>query len=175
MTMTRLGWVLLLIVASAGCNARNAASGPGQSQLLTPARAELVKAEVRAFTAIVAEDVTEDGPIAWSKYFENTPAFFMAVNGQVAFPDGATAQASIPKVAQMIKRIDLKWGDDLRIDPLTPELAVVASSWHELQTDPAGHTIEETGYFTAIAENHDGHWQFRNVHWSSPVTPPPSH
>ena len=171
MRIVRLEWVLLLMAASAGCKARNAVSGSRESRPLTPAQAELVKAEVRAFTAIAARDVTQSGPIAWSKYFENIPAFFMAVNGQVAFTDGAAAQAGIPKVALAFPRIELNWGDGLRVDPLTPELAVVATPWHELLTDAAGHTVEQTGYFTAVAENREARWQFRNAHWSSPLSP----
>jgi hypothetical protein len=49
----------------------------------------------------------------------------MAVNGQIAFPSGAAAKQGMPEVAQLIKHIDLKWGDDLRVDPLSPQLAVV--------------------------------------------------
>jgi len=125
--------------------------------------------------ATVAHDVTQEGPLAWSKHFESSPAFFMAVNGQMAFPSGAAAKAGIQNVALTLKHIDLKWGDDLRVDPLTPELAVVATPWHEIKTDAAGQTIEDGGFFTGLAEFRDGRWQFRDAHWSSPVTPPAAH
>lgn len=160
-------WMVLLIMGFAGCNRR--VPGTGESRSLTPAQAVTVEKGVRAFTATVAHDVTHEGPLAWGRYFDESPAFFMAVNGQMAFPSGAAAKDGIPSVAQVIKHIELKWGDDLRIDALTPELAVVAAPWHEVQTDASGHIIEESGYFTAVAEYRSGRWLFRNAHWSSPV------
>jgi len=33
----------------------------------------------------VAHDVTQEGPLAWLKFFNTGPEFFMAVNGQLAF------------------------------------------------------------------------------------------
>jgi len=170
--MMRLTWVLFVIMVSAGCNTRD--GGSRESQSLTPARAATVDERVRAFMAAVAHDVTQEGPLAWSRYFSDSPAFFMAVNGQMAFPNGAAAKEGIKNVALTIKHIELKWSDDLRVDPLTPELAVVAAPWHEIQVDAAGHRVEETGFFTGLAEYRDGRWQFRNAHWSSPVSPSPS-
>ena len=109
--------------------------------------------------------------MAWIKYFDASPAFFMAVNGQMAFPNPAAAQEGTRKFAQTIRHIELKWGDDLRVDPLTNEFAVVAVSWSEIQVDTAGHSVTETGYFTGLAEYREGRWQFRDAHWSSPVSP----
>jgi|HubBroStandDraft_6_1064221.scaffolds.fasta_scaffold48207_2 hypothetical protein len=129
-----------------------------------------VQQDVRSFLAAVARDVTQEGPIAWSRYFEDTPPFFMAVNGQVAFSSGEAAKQGIPQVARSFKRIQLEWGADPRIDPLTREFAVVGAPWREVLTDSADHTVTQTGYFSAVAEYHDRRWQFRNVHWSSPVS-----
>jgi|SRR6516162_874028 len=173
MMIKRLTWALLLITVSAGCNIRD--TGSGESQSLTPARAAAVEAGVRAFTATVARDVTQEGPIAWSRHFDDSPAFFMAVNGQMAFPNGTAAKEGIQSAALSIKHIELRWGDDLRVDPLTSELAVVAAPWREIQMDAAGHTVDVTGFFTGLAEYRGGHWQFRNAHWSSPVALLPAH
>ena len=126
---------------------------------------------VRSFMQTVSHSVTQDGPVAWIKYFDESPAFFMAVNGQMAFPNASAAEEGTRKFAQTIRQIDLKWGDDLRIDPLTNEYAVVGVSWREVQVDTAGHSVTETGYFTALVEYRDGHWRFRNAHWSAPVSP----
>jgi len=52
----------------------------------------------------------------------------MAVNGQMAFPNGAAAEEGTRKFAQTISHIELKWGDDLRVDPLTTHLAAIAVS-----------------------------------------------
>ena len=106
----------------------------------------------------------------WIKYFDASPAFFMAVNGQMAFTNTVAAQEGTRKFAQTIRHIELKWGDDLRVDPLTNEFAVVAVSWREIQVDTAGHSVTETGYFTGLAEYRERHWQFRDAHWSSPVS-----
>jgi hypothetical protein len=71
--------------------------------------------------------------------------------------------------------MELRWGDDLRVDPLTPNFAVIAATYKEVRLDTAGHRIEETGFFTGTAEHRDGHWQFRNAHWSVLAPPPAVH
>ena len=165
--------VLLAAFALAGCSAR--AAGSAESQSLTPARAAAIGESARAFMRTVAHDVTQEGPLAWLKFFYTGPEFFMAVNGQLAFPNAAAAKEGTQNFARIINRIELTWGDDLRVDPLTSELAVVAASWREIQVDKSGHRIEETGYFTGLAEYRDGRWRFRDAHWSAPISPPPAH
>jgi hypothetical protein len=128
-----------------------------------------VESSVRAFAQMVARDVTQDGPIAWRKYFLDSPSFFMAVNGALAFPNGAAAQTALPEVARAIKKIELQWGGDLRVDPLAPGLAVMAASYHEVRLNAGGDRVVESGFFTAVVEQRDGRWQFRNQHWSAPL------
>jgi hypothetical protein len=164
--------LLLAVFASASCSAR--ASGSAELQSPTPAREAAIVESARTFMHTVAHDVTQEGPLAWLKFLDTGPGFFMAVNGQLAFPNAAAAKEGTQNFARTIDRIELTWGNDLRVDPLTAELAVVASSWREIQVDKAGHRIEETGYFTALVEYRDGHWRFRDVHWSAPVSPPPA-
>jgi len=159
---------LLLAATLAGCVLCAAGANPSHS--VTPDGATSVDQAVRAFMQTVSHSVTQDGPMAWIKYFDASPAFFMAVNGQMAFPNPAAAQEGTRQFAQTIRHIELNWGDDLRIDALTNDLAVVAVSWREVQLDTAGHSITETGYFTGLAEYREGRWQFRDAHWSSPVS-----
>jgi hypothetical protein len=159
---------LLLAITLAACVPSGA--GASHSHAVTPDGAASVDQAVRAFMQTVSHSVTQDGPRAWIKYFDASPAFFMAVNGQMAFPNTAAAQEGTRKFAQTIRHIELKWGDDLRVDPLTNEFAVVAVSWREIQVDTAGHSVTETGYFTGLAEYREGRWQFRDAHWSSPVS-----
>jgi hypothetical protein len=83
-------------------------------------------------------------------------------------PTGAAAAAAIPELVRTIHSIELKWGDDLRVDPLTASLAVVATSFHEVRMEGAGKRVEESGFFSGTAELRQGHWQFRNAHWSDP-------
>ena len=163
--------ILLAAIASASCSART--SGSAELQSLTPASDAAVDESARTFMHTVARDVTQEGPLAWLKFFDTGPGFFMAVNGQLAFPSAAVAKEGTQNFARTINRIDLTWGDDLRVDPLTAELAVVAASWREIQVDKAGHRIEEAGYFTGLAEYRDGRWRFRDAHWSAPISPPP--
>ena len=157
---------LLAAAVFAGCATGRARTS--ESQL--PATDQAVDHGAREWMQTISEDVTRDGPIAWIKHFERGTAFFMAVNGQLAFPNGQAAEEGIRKFAQTIRRIELKWGKDLRVDTLTANLAVVAVSWREVQVDTAGHRVDEAGYFTGLAEYRKGHWRFRDAHWSAPVS-----
>jgi hypothetical protein len=93
----------------------------------------------------------------------------MAVNGRLAFPSGAAAAQAIPEIARMYKHIELRWGDDLRVDALTTELAVMATSYDEVLDYADGHREAASGYFTGLAELRNGQWQFRDAHWSAPM------
>ena len=158
-------WALLATLVSAGCS-----DGPRH---LTSARTAEIDKEVRAFAQDVARGVTREGPTAWRRYFSESPEFFMAAEGRLAFSNGASAIAAIPDLARAIKQIDLEWGEDLRVDPLAPDLAILAAPYHEIRTGAAGDRINEAGYFTATTEFKEGHWQFRNAHWSVVVPPLP--
>jgi hypothetical protein len=162
----------ILVAASLGLQScRPSADNP---QPLTPARRIAVEDSVRRFTVAVAHDVTQEGPMAWQKYFADTPNFFMAVNGQIAFPNGQAAAHAIPEIARQFKHIELRWGDDLRLDVLTENLCAVAVSYTEvIDPQPAAESMRGThnGYFTGLVENRNGQWQFRNAHWSESSLP----
>jgi hypothetical protein len=163
----RMGF-LMVAITFAACVPCGAA--PNDSHSLSAQETAAVDQAVRVFMQTVSHSVTHDGPVAWLKYFDASPAFFMAVNGQMAFSNADAAQDGTRKFAQTIRQIELKWGDDLRVDPLTNEFAIVAVSWREVLVDTAGHSVTQAGYFTGLAEYRDGHWQFRNAHWSAPVS-----
>jgi hypothetical protein len=164
--LCRLLVLSIPLLATIGCQAHrdSAANTPG----LTPQQSATVDIAVRAFMANVAKDVTAEGPTAWHKQFADSPAFFMASEGQLAFPNSQAAAQGIDSFARTIKHMELRWGDDLRVDPLTPDLAVVGASWQEVRVDTEGHELTERGYFTAVAEKHNSQWQFRDAHWSVP-------
>jgi hypothetical protein len=164
--------ILLAIVTCVGC-AHN--TMPAESRSLTPAGAAAVEDGARAFMRGVAHDLTQDGPAAWRRHFADSPSFFMVAEGHLVFPNSAAATAGIQNLAHTIKQIELRWGDDLRVDALAPDLAVVAAPYHEVRVDNAGQRVEENGFFTATAEYRDGRWQFRNAHWSvaAPAAPVP--
>jgi len=145
---------LLIMVTTVGCQPQLKVIGT-------------INDSVRAFMRTVAHDITLEGPAAWRKHFAEDPAFFMAVDGHMAFPNSAAVTAAIPELVRTFKHVELQWGDDLRVDPLTPDLAAVATSYHEIQVSPSGQRVNQDGFFTGIVERKDGRWQFRNAHWSS--------
>jgi hypothetical protein len=149
--------------------------GSREPQSFTPSRAAEVEKDVRAFAATVAHDITQEGPAAWNRHFADSPSFFMASEGHLAFPDRATATAAIQGLVRITKQIDLQWGNDLRVDPLTPDLAMLAASYHEVRLNNDASRIDENGFFTGLAEHRDGRWQFRNAHWSVASPPPAAH
>lgn len=168
--------LVLAVLASlglAGCRMHHHYFGPHQP--LSARESAVVTEGVRSFAQTVEQDVTQQGPSAWSKHFEDVPEFFMVVNGQMAFASGAAAMTAMPSVAAQYKQITLQWGDDLRIDPLTPDLAVFAAPYHESLVTADGHNVESRGYFTGVAEYRGGSWKFRDAHWSeAPAALPPA-
>gem|GEM_PF-6371306 len=93
---------------------------------------------------------------------------------RLRFGDGRVEQrpVGLQELTGAVARIELRWGDSLLVDPLTPTLAMVAAPYHELRVDTAGRGIEETGYFTGLAELGPAGWKFRNAHWSVAGSPP---
>ena len=152
-------------LASTGCEPRRDAGGAAPAGLSPVTRAAVTDA-VRQFAQDVAHDVTREGPAAWRRYFSPGPTFFMASDGQLVFSNAASAARGIDDLTRTLRSIELRWGDDLRVDPLTPDLAVMASSWSELRVAADGGRVTDRGYFTAVAERRDGRWKFRNAHWS---------
>jgi hypothetical protein len=155
-------WTLVIsVVLSAGCGLRP----------LTAERAATVDREVRELARVVAHDVTAEGPLAWQKYLDKSPSFFLAANGQLVFPNGASVPAGMQSFARGIQHIELQWGEDLRVDPLAEDLAAMAASYREILVSTDGARTDQRGFFTGTAEYREGRWEFRNQHWSVPVTP----
>jgi hypothetical protein len=140
--------------------------GSKHTSELSPADATEIEQSARSFAATVAHDVTQEGPAAWRRHFADVPSFFMAVDGHMEFADSAAATSTLGDLARLIKQIDLKWGDDMRVDVLAPHMAMVGTSWRETVVRTDGVRVDTSGYFTGLAERRGGHWQFRNAHWS---------
>jgi len=160
----------LLILALLGC--RVGAPGGGAASL-DPTHAASMVDSVRAFADSVARGITTRGPVAWRDYLADDPAFFMASEGRLVFPNHEAASQTIEALRHQITEIQLRWGDSLRVDPLAPGLAVLAASYHETRVDTTGKRLEEDGFFTGLVEHRAGRWQLRDAHWSV-VTPPPA-
>ena len=120
---------------------------------------------VRHMADAIVRDLHKDGPIAWLKYFSMSKHFFMASNGQLVFPNNDSAAAFVHTFAKTIRQIDLSW-DDIRVDSLTPHLAILASSFHEVLISAAGRQDTSAGYFTGVVEYLPSGWKLRNAHWS---------
>src|SRR4029077_13958805 len=80
---------------------------------------------VRTFMETVAREVTRDGPAAWRRQFADDTAFFMAAEGRLVFSSAAAAAKGIDALTHVIAHIELRWGGDVRVDPLGPGLAMV--------------------------------------------------
>lgn len=133
---------------------------------LTQQQSSEVKDSVQNMMDLIAKDISHDGPIAWQKYFEDTPDFFMASDGQLVFPNSDSAKTFIKNtLVKQILKIELHWGN-VRIDPLNNKFAVVGATWNEYLTDFTNKTISQSGYFTGVAEKTLQGWELRNAHWS---------
>ena len=160
-----LAGVMVVLALAAGCANREApfaGNAPSEEQRAA------VEQGVRQFVTQVGQDVSREGPLAWKKEFASGPEFFMASEGNLTFANGQAAIEGIDGLRQIIKRIELHWGDDLRVDVLTPTLAVVGTSWAEDRDDVQGRQVKQAGYFTAVVEQRAGKWTFRDAHWSVP-------
>jgi hypothetical protein len=114
----------------------------------------------------VVQDLHNDGPVAWLRYFSHSQAFFMVSNGQLVFPNNDSADTFVHEYAKQIIRVDLIW-NGIRVDSLSPQLAVLAASYHETLISATGVQDTSSGYFTGVVEYTSTGWKFRNAHWSS--------
>lgn len=156
-----LASILSVSISVCALGAETAGAAP-----LTASQAAAVSKDVRDFAATVSRGITQRGPAAWRDYFAESDAFFMVAEGRMIFESSDAVTRGLPQVAASIAHIELVWGDTLRVDPLTPTLAVMAAPYHEVLVDPAGHRIEASGYFTGLVELGPKGWRFRNATWS---------
>lgn len=126
----------LLLWATLGCQGTAA----GRAGLDAPHAAALVDS-VRAFAETVAAGVSARGPVAWSDYLADEPAFFMASEGRLVFPNHDAAGRAIDDLRRTIAHIRLRWGDSSRVDPLAPGLALFGAPYHETRVDTLGRKV----------------------------------
>ena len=81
----------------------------------------------------------------------------------------AAAVAGISGASLDIRSIQLVWGNDLNVDVLSADLAVVGVSWSEVRMMSDGRRIADAGYFTGVVEREGAAWKFRDAHWSEPL------
>lgn len=148
----------LLAVILPGCRASDSSSPDA-------VRAGEIQTGVRRMADSIAREVTADGPIAWIRYMEASPGFFMASGENLAFPNIDSAVTFVRGFAGGIRHIKLAW-NDIRVDPLTSRIAVMGASFREAITDTADHRMRIGGYFTAVAEETPSGWRVRDMNWS---------
>ena len=133
---------------------------------LTPAQKSIVVDGVQLMVDSIAKAISHEGPIAWLRYFENSPEFYMASNGQLAFTNNDSLANFLKNTySKSVSKIELSW-NHVRIEPFTSKIASVAAIFHEDITDFAGRKTPSDGYFTGIAHQTSQGWQFQNAHWS---------
>jgi hypothetical protein len=160
-------WVLLLLAINVAISCKQR-----PTHLSVPDSAR-VKDSVSRMAANMARDISKKGPAAWLDYFENTPGFFMASQGELVFTDYQSAQRFILNTLDKeISKISLRW-NNLRVDPLASDLAFIGADFHEDLSNISGKIISIDGYFTAMASLSNNRWKLRNLHWSikAPINP----
>ena len=142
-----------------------------QQNDLSAADNAALKDSVTALTAHIAHDLAAKGPVAWLNYFQDSPDFFMANEGQLALRNYQSAKTFIQDtLAKSISKINLQWSRT-RIDVLASNIAAIGSDFHEDLTFAWGETTPFDGYFTGVAIKTAKGWKLRNAHWS--IKPPP--
>lgn len=164
----RVGLLISLLVLAFFASA---CSRPQPSGSLSPDRSAAVAKDVRAFLAAMADDITKRGPAAWRTHFSDTATFYLAAEGQMVFADSPAATKGINDLTRALSKLDLKWGEPMRIEPLSATVAAVAMPYHEVLVHTSGKTVVEDGYFTGLVELGPSGWKVRNAHWS--VRPSP--
>ena len=120
----------------------------------------------REFFDSIPEALGENGPMAWLPFFEDSPAFFMATDGAVAFAGYEDAAAFLWAFAPTVSEVEMAW-DDVRVETLGDNAAVVAASYSE-RIVVADSTLWFSGYVTGVAQRDSGAWRLQHLHWSSP-------
>lgn len=157
--------ILLAAVTTAGLS--SCTRSPAQ---LDAERAAVLRDSVEQWMAAIPLRLAEDGPSAWLRYFATDSGFFMASDGGLALPDRDSATVFVRRLARTVSAVDLEWLD-LRVAPLAPGLAVVATAYDETITDTAGTPTAFRGYMTAVVRHTPDGWRIGNLHWSSPPVP----
>lgn len=154
----RSSLIALMLYVLASCN--------HESVSLTSKEFLEIKRNVSLTADSISKNVSDKGPAAWLQYFERTPQFFMASEGQLAFPNNEAAKTFIiNNLVKSIRKIELHWSN-IHIDPLTDKFANMAANFHEEIVDSSGKISAMNGYFTAVMHRTAQGWKLHNMHWS---------
>jgi len=146
------------------------ASCKSKQQDLSAADSAALKDSITALTVNIVHDLAAKGPVAWLSYFQDSPDFFMANEGQLALRNYQSAKTFVQDtLVKSISKINLQWSHT-RIDILSSNIAAIGSDFHEDLTFAWGETTPFDGYFTGVAIKTPKGWKLRNAHWS--IKPP---
>ena len=99
----------------------------------------------------IAKQISRDGPVAWFRYFDDSPGFFTASDDQLVFPNIDSAKNFVTNtLVEAYGNIELHW-NNIRIVPVTARFAILASGFHEDITCSNGNKSSTDGYFTGMA------------------------
>lgn len=151
--------LIATITASTGCR------GTSTSVSETAAASQISQGALE-FMDVVAAGVSRDGPIAWKRYLGTDPAFYMVSEGRLVFDGGEVARRSIDDLTRTIERIELRWGEPIRVDPQSSTRVLISAAYFERIVTRSGVTTNEQGWMTGLAERRPEGWSFLNLHWS---------
>jgi SnoaL-like domain len=143
---------------------------PGPSKLST-AQIAAIDDSVSELASDISKAVSRQGPVAWLRYFSQSPDFYMASDGSLRLVGYSSARIFI--LDTLVKQwvgIRLEWSG-LRIDPSSPESAMMGASFREWLTDSSGRILAVQGYFTGWARKTDQGWKLAIAHWSTMPRP----
>lgn len=126
----------------------------------------------RALFASVPAALAADGPTAWLPFFEETPSFFMASDGAMAFADRPSAEGFLADFGRQVAAMSLEW-DEPRFEHLDGDVVAVTASYREDITLNDGTVSSFGGRVSGVIRRREGSWRFQHLHWSSPVDPGP--
>ena len=150
--------ILAMSCLALACRTNNPALDPKERSVVTDS--------IRYMTSSLIHDLSIHGPVAWLNYFEESPDFFMVSDGQLAFKDYQSGKTFIESIlVKNIVTIHLQL-NQLRIDPLTSDLASIGAGFHEELTDTTDKIIMADGYLTGLVIQTNHGWKFRNLQWS---------
>ena len=159
--ITKTAYQTILIITASVCSF----SCKPNSGLSDADKATVIQ-NVRNLADSVIVDLSAKGPAAWLGYFENSPGFYMASDGQIAFPDYKAATTFVnDTLAKQFKSVHLKF-NNTHITPLSAQYATVGAGFHEDMIDLSGKSMHFDGYFTATAHQSANGWKYLNMHWS---------
>ena len=156
-------WILLALGLSLGACDPAPEGGPDSHAFRPP----LVTAQ--AFFDSIPPALAAEGPSAWLDFFEDSPSFFMASDGAMAFPDRTSAQAFLDDFSHNVSAMSLEWIQP-RFETLSAGVVVVIASYQEILTMKDGAVSSFGGTVSGVIRTHAGAWRLQHLHWSSPIS-----